>query len=132
LSDNDVFYFLSALSQEELKNLYETKKIYLSTWVRTMKKINDKLTNNYVVFRRGKWGENTGRRALSDENTKYLIPLFRFGKLNALTCFESLNPYSFSFLILLEDNKFKNVNKNIDKLSSWDIKDYKLPNELYS
>ena len=79
LRRQDRVAFIASLSDEQLLPIWQTRSIKLSLWIETMEKLSKtRLKNSYTVYRRAYWGENTGRKKISNRLTEYVVPIFYF------------------------------------------------------
>jgi hypothetical protein len=157
LVPEDRFPFVKVLPPSLIVDIYRRRSIKLGTWVRVMNAIN--LSRNYIAYRRGYWGENTGRRILSPRLTDHVIPMWYFSKgsrlLTQAASSESSRPTAssasrpISFLgrvadmlgivlleepatrILLHENHMERFHFGKWKKSNWDQKEFHLPDEYY-
>ena len=137
-NNNDRVIFLSKVSDKHYNEIFMTKKIKLSLWLYVMGLIKSRLSINYILYRKAYFGENIGKRRITQQLTNFVVPLWHFEtKIKKETFIQQIIQYYMDNRpvkrILLYDNKMENFEFKTSKyiFSSWYNYKYEFKNDLF-
>ena len=109
-NNDDIHLFISKIPENYYNDIIATKKIKIKLWIQIMNRIEDKLSINYIIYRKTYYHEKYGNR---QQLTNYLHPMYYFFKkekekvsiFQLLNCCMKSEPF---YRILLYENKMEN------------------------